>query len=367
MSKPKTKYYSLKKILEAKATYNLIIGERSNGKTFAVLRYAIERYCKYGEQMALVRRWDTDFRGKNGQSMFDGLESAGVIQEISGGTWTSVYYWSGRWFLCRYEGDGKTRVKDDIPFAYAFGINTGEHDKSTSYPGITTIFFDEFITRTAYIPNEFILFMNVCSTIIRDRDNVKIFMCANTVNKFCPYFGEMGLTHVQQMKQGDIDLYHYGDSSLTVAVEYCKTSKQGKASDVYFAFDNPKLSMITGGTWEIDIYPHSPYKYAPKDVLLTYFIIFDRHTLQCEVISYDDSVYTFVHQKTSPIKNPDTDLVFTPDYDPRPNYRRNILKPVDNVGKRIALLFKTDKVFYQDNEIGEIVRNYLLWCGKTAI
>ena len=362
----KTKYYSLKKILDTKATYNLIIGERSNGKTYAILKYGLERYIQHGEQMALVRRWDTDFRGKNGQTMFDGLESSGLISEMTGGEWTSVYYYGSRWYLCRYLDNG-TREKQDIPFCYAFSINAGEHDKSTSYPYITTIFFDEFITRSAYIPNEFILFMNVCSTIIRDRDNVKIFMCANTVNKFCPYFGEMGLTHVQKMKQGDIDLYHYGDSTLTVAVEYCKTSKEGKASDVYFAFDNPKLSMITGGAWEIDIYPHSPYKYAPKDILLTYFIIFDRHTLQCEVINVEDSVYTYIHQKTGDIKNPDRDLIYTPDYDPRPNYRRNILKPTDNIGKRIALLFKTDKVFYQDNEIGEIVRNYLIWCGKSAI
>lgn len=366
MTKQKTKYYSLKRILERDATYNLIIGERSNGKTFACLKYGLEKYVTSGEQMALVRRWDTDYKGKNGQSMFDGLVSAGVVADLTGGQWDNVYYYSGRWYLCRYDQEGH-RERDDTPFCYAFSINTGEHDKSTSYPGITTILFDEFITRTAYIPNEFILFMNVCSTIIRDRNNVKIFMCANTVNKFCPYFGEMGLSHVQKMKQGDIDLYHYGESALTVAVEYCKPSKQGKASDVYFAFDNPKLQMITGGTWEIDIYPHSPYKYRPKDILLTYFIIFDHHKLQCEVISYEDSIYTYIHRKTGDIKDPDNDLIFTPDYNPKPNYRRNILKGIDNIGKRIALHYKTEKIFYQDNEVGEIVRNYLIWCGKSGI
>ena len=34
-----TDYYSLDKILSKKATYNLIIGERSNGKTYAVKKY----------------------------------------------------------------------------------------------------------------------------------------------------------------------------------------------------------------------------------------------------------------------------------------------------------------------------------------
>ena len=365
MKKEKSRYYSLDKILSRKATYNLIIGERSNGKTYAVLKYGLERYCETGEQMAIVRRWDTDYKGKNGQVMFDGLITNGVIEALTGGEWTSVYYYSGRWYLCRYI-EGGTRERDERPFAYAFSINTGEHDKSTSYPGITTILFDEFITRVSYIPNEFVLFMNLCSTIIRDRNNVTIFMCANTVNKFCPYFSEMGLTHISKMKQGDIDVYKYGESPLTVAVEYCKPSKKGKPSDVYFAFDNPKLQMITGGEWEIDVYPHSPYKYAPKDVLLSLFIQFDKHMLQGDVISVDDSVYLFIHQKTTPLKDPDGDLVFSPEYDPRPNHRRNILKGTDKVGSKIALLFKTDKVFYQDNEIGEIVRNYLIWCGKSV-
>lgn len=361
MGKKKNTYYSLDNILSREARYNLIIGERSNGKTFAVLKYGLERYVQTGQQMAIVRRWDTDYKGKNGQVMFDGLVTAGVVTSLTDGRWDNVYYYSGRWYLCRYNEDG-TRDRDDTPLAYAFSVNTGEHDKSTSYPGITTILFDEFITRTAYLPNEFILFMNLCSTIIRDRSNVTIFMCANTVNKFCPYFGEMGLTHMSKMKQGDIDVYHYGESSLTVAVEYCKPSKQGKPSDVYFAFDNPKLQMITGGEWEIDIYPHSPFKYAPKDIMLSFFIIFDHHTLQSDIISIEDSVYMFIHRKTGPIKDPGADLVFTPDYNPRPNYRRSILTPYDKVGQKIYDLIRRDKVFYQDNEVGEIMRNYLLWC-----
>ena len=35
--KPKIKFYSLDAILEKKAQYNIIFGERSNGKTFSVL------------------------------------------------------------------------------------------------------------------------------------------------------------------------------------------------------------------------------------------------------------------------------------------------------------------------------------------
>ena len=42
------KHYSLKNILQQNALYNVIFGERSNGKTFAVLHLALFGYHKDG-------------------------------------------------------------------------------------------------------------------------------------------------------------------------------------------------------------------------------------------------------------------------------------------------------------------------------
>ena len=356
------KYYSLKRILERNATYNMIIGERSNGKSYSVHEYAAEEFYKNGGQLAVVRRWQDDFTGKRGAAMFDGIVNSGALERITKGEWTGIYYYSSRWFFCRYE-DGK-RVVNETPFAYGFAITSQEHDKSTSYPNVKTILFDEFLTRSMYLPDEFVLFCNVISTIVRQRTDVKIFMLGNTVNKYCPYFKEMGLKHVQQMKQGSIDVYKYGDSRLTVAVEYCKEGAEGKPSDFYFAFDNPKLNMITGGAWEIDIYPHCPCKYRPKDVRFRFFIEFDASILQCNVICLDSGYFLFIHEKTTPIKYPDKDLQFTlNETSHRRNIRRNILKPEDNLGTKIAWFFKNNRVFYQDNDIGEVVANYLKCCA----
>lgn len=361
----KQKFYSLKNILSKDAQYNIIFGERSNGKTYSVLKYGLEKFCKTGEQTAIVRRWSEDFKGKRGSSMYQALVNNHEIEKLTEGKWTDVYYYSGRWYLCKYDEKGERTVLEK-PIAYAFALGSMEHDKSTSYPEINTILFDEFLTRTMYLPDEFVLFMNVLSTIIRHRKNVKIFMLGNTVNKYCPYFNEMGLRHIKDMKVGDIDIYSYGDSDLKVAVEYCKPNKQGKESDTYFAFDNPKLNMITGGAWEVNIYPHCPIKYVPKDIKFTYFIIFDGEILQCEIIMKDNNNFTFIHRKTSPIKDTEKDLIYSTEYSSLPNWKRKINKPVTDVEKKIALYFAKDKVFYQDNDVGEIVRNYLMWCGKDV-
>lgn len=364
----KKRYYSLDAILTKEAHYNMIIGERSNGKTYASLRYALANYVETGEQFAIIRRWQDDFRGKRSAVMFEAISANGEVEKLTGGKWTGIYYYAGRWYLCRFDEKGE-RVQDEKPFCYAFALSQMEHDKSTSYPEITIVIFDEFMTRGAYLPDEFVIFMNVLSTIIRDRNNVKIFMLGNTVNKYCPYFQEMGLTHIKEMKQGEIDVYTYGESGLKVAVEFSDSPQKYKESDLYFAFDNPKLNMITGrgSVWEIAVYPHKPFEIQPKDIVFTFFIIFNGETLQCEVITKDSNNIIFIHRKTTPLKQPDTDLIYSPDYDPRPNWRRKINTAFTPLEKRISELFAMDKIFYQDNEVGEIVRNYLIWCGKKTI
>ena len=373
MGRRRNKYYSLDEIKKEHAHYNLIFGERSNGKTFAVLSEIVSNYYKYGKQGAYIRRMSEDFTGKRGATLFEALidsDGKNTISELTEGYWTSVYYYGSRWYLCNYveKDNGEyERETDETPFCYGFAISATEHEKGVGYPNITTVCFDEFITRQVYLRDEFILFMNTLSTIIRQRDDVIIYMLGNTVNKYCPYFKEMGLRHIDKMTQGTIDVYainHVDGKQLRIAVEYCKPNTKGKKSDFYFSFDNDKLQMITRGMWEIDIYPHCPCKYKPKDILFTYFIEFEGSLLQCEIIQTNELYFTYIHLKTTPLKNPYGDLIYSTKHDVRPNWRRKITTPYSDIEKRVYTFFKNEKVFYQDNEIGEIVRNYLMWCGK---
>ena len=116
--------------------------------------------------------------------------------------------------------------------------------------------------------------------------------------------------------------------------------------------------------WEVAIYPHCPTKFTRDDIQFTYFIIWEEKVLQCEVVQVLDLIFTYIHIKTTPLKNEEEDLIFSLEYSTRLNRRRRIDKPIDNLGKRIYWFFKTERVFYQDNEVGEMVRNYLIWCEK---
>lgn len=356
------KYYSLKNILKTNSTYNIIIGERSNGKTYACLKHGIEQYFKDRSQMAIVRRWQTDIRGNRASEIFKALLSNDEVYKISDGKYQGIHYYGGKFYLCNYGDNGKAIYNDNDVIAYPFSLSDTEHNKSISYPNIRTIIFDEFLTRQVYLPDEFILFMNTISTIVRNRTDVKIFMLGNTVNKYSPYFDEMGLRNVSKQEQGTIDIYKYGTSKLKVAVEYCKSMGKSKENSFYFAFNNPKLEMITTGAWELDIYPHCPIKYKPKDIIFTYFIEYGGELFQAEIVNKDNHVFTFIHEKTTPIKNENKELIYSLDYNSKINYNRSILQSHNEITNKIKNFFILDKVYYQDNNVGNTIHNYLKEC-----
>lgn len=363
--KKKLKYYDVSRLLKdyPEAYYYIVFGERSNGKTYSALKYAIERYYSTGEQFAYIRRFGEDVKRKNLSSLLSAHIENNMIRDMSHGEYTSVVYGSNKFMPCNFDEERNKYVYSPEPIGFAFDLNSMEHYKSLSFPKVTTVIFDEFLSRSGYLSNEFVLFMNTLSTIIRDRNNVKIIMIGNTVNKYCPYFTEMGLTHIKDQKPGSVDVYNYSDTNLTVVVEYCDpmSKKGGKSSDIYFAFDNPQLKMITGGSWEIAIYPHLEKKYRPKDIIQNFFIMFDGETLHGEVVVTDEDYFLFIHPKTTPIKDIDNDIVYTDRPNQQWNYRVGILNQTDRLSRIIAQMIKENRIFYSDNETGEVMRNFLMW------
>lgn len=357
----KKKYYNLERIKACGADYNLIIGERSNGKTYATLAECLREYWASGckKEFAYVRRWKEDITGKRAEQVFASLITNGEIARITGGEYSTIFYRAGRFWLSNWNDEKQKHAIAEKPFCFCFALSEMEHDKSTSYPNIANIVFDEFITRRFYLPDEFVLFMNVVSTIVRDRKIDRIYMLGNTVNKYNPYFENFGIK--KDLEQGKIQMYQFGETVL--AVEYCESNEKSKVnSNRYFAFDNPKLQMIRGGKWELDVYPHLPYEMtiSYSEIVFSFYIVFDNRTVQGDVVQKDSGAFLFFHWKTTEIKDAERKLIFSLSYDTSPYHRRDITKPFDEVGKKIARFFLIEKVFYQSNEIGEFVRNYII-------
>jgi hypothetical protein len=230
------------------------------------------------------------------------------------------------------------------------------------------VIFDEFLTREYYLSNEFVIFANVLSTILRRReDECVIYMLGNTVNFDCPYFSEMGLVNVKKQKQGTIDIYKYGKSKkTTVAVEYCENvDQESEIQDTIFAFNNPRLKMITSGSWEIDIYPHQPCNIKRNEIVFVFYIRWDQDTLKCFIVEKDGNRFLFIDRLKKCDIDEDKDRIYQVKHDYRRNFFRRITVPTDVIGDKICECFRRDKVFYRDNVTGEIVRNYLQWSRQN--
>lgn len=358
-------FYSKENIDKTGCDYRIIFGERSNGKTFAVLLDFLIDYQENGDQGGYIRRWTEDIRPRTMKNLYNNFvanELAGnLIEKITGGKYNDFVYRGRDFFLIRRDEKTKEIKAEDLTsFCHTFSLSDWEHEKAQQFPRIKKILFDEFLTRKMYLPDEYTAFNNVLSTIIRRRDDVVIYMVGNTVNWDCPYFHEMGLKHIRKMQQGDIDVYEY-DQNLRVAVEYCNDTSKSKASNRYFAFDNPATKMITKGTWQTDIYAHLQEKYDKKQVVLSYFIEYMDALLQCEIVEADDILFTYIHYKTTPVKH-NTDIVFSFERDNNPYHYENFLKPVNNLTQRIFSVYRNYPIYYQSNEVGECFRNYLVKC-----
>lgn len=380
----KYKFYSGERILTSNpnAQYYVIFGERSNGKTYWALEHALRNYAETGKQFAYVRRFDVDVKASELNQLFEGHVKNGLVSKIFRRApiqWDTVVYQRGHFYLRKYSEteDPKDVITSEEPIGHVFSISSMEHKKSYSYGQVTTIIFDEFLSRTAYLPNEPVLFQNLLSTIIRLRTDVKVFMLGNTVNKYCPYFASMGLIHVKDQKQGTIDTYHYGQSELEVAVEYCESSKKqgGKPSDIYFAFDNPQLLMVKDGTWEVAEYPKLRTEYKTADVAARFFVEFNGDVLRGLVIVNDNGAFVYLTRSNIHIRDKDgnrakfigDDIVYTDSHKADLRELMGVTRQPDKLSRTLMSLLAMNKFFYGDNDVGEIWRNYLLWSNALDI
>lgn len=361
----KEEYYDINPLMAKGATYSLAIGKRGNGKTFSALEFALRQWVNDKSTSAYIRRWKDDVTGARASTLFADFNSKGKVSEITSGKYDCISYFNRIQYLSTIDID-TGKVKRVEPLMYMFSLSDMEHDKSTQYPTVKTIIFDEFIARNGYFPDEFIAFTNTLSTIIRDRDNCRIIMLGNTISKFCPYFQEMGLKKIYSMQQNTIDVYQYGNSKLTVAVEYTGENKAGEKSNFYFAFENPKLEMITKGKWELPVFPHTLERITQSDIVFSYFILFSERIFQADIVSGDNGLFTHIHEKTTPIQDENNDLIYSLDVSEKKNYYKNILKPDIEIRRKVASFFVTGKVFYSNNDVGSYIQSYLRECQHNA-
>lgn len=374
-------YFDPMEIIPLDTLYFMVFGERSNGKTFAVLVICLIRYVLYGEKFAYLRRWDLDLTPRRLETLFGALDKFKLVEFITDGEYQFVTQFQRQFYLGRWATDeefedgmpnnkinGIPYIREPEPFGYAFALSMMEHDKGGNQPAdITTILFDEFMSRQRYLIDELALFSNCISSIKRDDGRFKVWMLGNTVTTYCPYFREMGLKHITEMKQGEIQTYQGSDPETTIAVQWAGSPDADAKKDInkFFAFDNPKLKMITEGSFETAQYPKMPDLGDRKDsyqVVFSFFVDFDNDLIQGDVYASDvvQSEFIFFHPKTTKLKDDNDDLIYSDKVVYKSNYRRNFNNPQTLEETALRRLIVMEKMFFSDNQCGETLRNFML-------
>lgn len=368
MKKSKSRNYSLDNLLLEDATYNLLYGERANGKSYAVKRYCLKRFYENREKFVYMRRWLEDVTKNRGESYWDDMEEDDEgnrrVREITNDKYDCISVYRNEIFFANRDEKGKKVRGEQIG---RIVVLTGDtHDKSRSFVGYYNIIFEEFITDSGYLGNEVNTFMSLVSTILRRR-NGKIFLIGNTLTKTCPYFREWELVNVPKQKQGTTDIYYYklnekdeNDNELVIkiACEYCaSTSRITKT-----IFGN---KMISKGEWQTEEKEHLPLLYGQHKRILSILLDDELELFAIDLLTYERSVLLYIRMIERKWTDRDKyDIILTDRFNYDNRYMKN-LNAIPKLRNLCNRLFNSGKVCYQDNLVGttftSILNNRKIW------
>jgi len=162
-------YYDYNNVLSRNAMLNFILTNRGGGKTYGFKKKAINNYLKKGEQFIYVRRYKTEFDDIT--TFFDDI--------------------SHEYPEHTFKASKKHAYIDDKLVGFFVPLSTANNKKSTAYPYVKLLCFDEFIIdkkNQRYLPNEPILLDGLIETVVRQRDDLTVICLANNVTIANPYF-----------------------------------------------------------------------------------------------------------------------------------------------------------------------------------
>ena len=168
-------FWNLNETLSYNALFNFIVGQRGTGKTHGAKQWAINDFLKNGNQFIWTRRYDSefdDFKTNGGKDAF----FSDIRSEYPE---TEFEYRSYNFY-----------VNKEIA-GYGIPLSLSAKKKSSSYPNVNKLLFDEFIIdkgRSNYLNKEVEIFLDLYETVFRMRDNGRAFFMANAITFTNPYF-----------------------------------------------------------------------------------------------------------------------------------------------------------------------------------
>lgn len=164
-------YYNGNEALTHNCLFNFVVGNRGAGKTYWSKEWSIKDFLKTGSQFIYLRRYKEEFTKGKKEKFFDDIVDKFPEHD--------------------FKVKGYTTYIDDKPCGQFMSLSTAKIEKSTSFPNVNKIIFDEFILDKGfyhYLSDEVTNFLELYETVARTRDNVRVFFLSNAISITNPYF-----------------------------------------------------------------------------------------------------------------------------------------------------------------------------------
>ena len=334
----KSIYWNILKILGFKADFNLVIGQRGNGKTFGVLKHFLELYKKTKKRFCYIRRWDEDVKAFRMEQLFAPFRN--ILDELFGEEFT-IQYKQHKFYLVNGNG-----TKIDC-IGYVLSLSSSHHTKSIAYTNVGNILYDEFIRMSGEqeLKDELSRFDKKLSTIIRgDNTNVVIWMLANTVSKYSPYFLRFGID-INKVEQGTIlvkDIPLETGEVLKVALEYCEFNEEASKKISKYSTN----AMIKSGKWEIpetDEIPTVPGSKIREQLLFSIYSEEVNVTIGC-----------FLRKEKWAELKPNDQMLYVPEYHVREFL---VIRTIESKSSYFHLSTEKSLKYTQYNDLGTMLQD----------
>lgn len=337
------------------------LSERSIGKTTGWLLYGIEMYIKYGVIIHYIREDRRHLNRAYVKDLFSTICHCGYIDKLTDGKYNHVVYNSmqRKWYFALLDENGEVTETDKQHFMIGLSCDMSDNLKSSYVcDKADFIIVDEFCSQAQR--NYFSDLYNIISTLVRERDSVKIIFLSNTIDRTHWIFDEFPLREViDSLEEGQIVKFTT-ELGMRFYVEfvYHEETRQRKefVNRHIFGFKNNKLNAIKGGGWNMKLYPHLE-KGIDFETVVNYIAV---ETTSCylalDVVIIDNHHYLYCHKRTHLY---DDTIIYTTNnlmFDSRKRYGFGCGTGFD---KFIWNFVKNGLVLYGHNRDGMLLDSYI--------
>lgn len=317
------KYMSVNRLFSFDwATYLMITGGRGVGKTTGLLGKGVDRWDKYGEEFVFVKRHKDETTKCYG--LFDDICNNVKAKNVAKGT-------------LEYSHNGKR-------MGYAVSLSLQQQYKSNGFDfsKVNMMIFDEAMlpkgSLSRYLPDEVaIYFLELWSTIFRNRKGYKVFLLGNNADFYNPYYAYFNVP-IFESKFKDINrgLYCENLTNNPVLEEEQKATPLAKLTQGTNYYDYNFNNKLLGGN------SHMVGLKVPNALMLCRFV-YDKFTLNVYRNTLKD---LYVEMKDKPIED---DISFVIRKDGKPNYPIIAMYRKTQLKRFIDVCYYSNHVMF-DNE-----------------